>query len=382
MRKSFDLKSKRAGGAVRRLVLRLKGSGHLLLLAVLCLGVLAAAGRLNMAEAVDPDGPAAPEARSSRALAALVGLDPQNGSGEEGSADELSLSAPRELTVVFADGEAVCAYKSSAEALEALERLEGPYLSSGAESVRFREEVVLARAAVDDGLLRGAEKKLSEGLTVETEETVVVEKAIPYLTQEIVDSQLYEDESYVVTPGRAGLERLENLVRYENGVFSEIKTLSHTRQEPVTEVVVVGSRVHRSSGNYIWPVEDGWLSSPFGIRYGSIGSSDHQGVDIANDRGTPIMAADGGVVFFAENYHGYGLLVKIQHENGDVTYYAHCSEILVKEGDVVDKGQVIAKMGATGVASGNHCHFELHPGGGEAADPMDYLPDCPYPWLD
>ena len=74
-------------------------------------------------------------------------------------------------------------------------------------------------------------------------------------------------------------------------------------------------------------------------------------------------------------------MVKIQHENGDVTYYAHCSELLVEEGDAVAQGDVIARMGASGVASGTHCHFELHPGGGDAADPMDYLPDCPYPWL-
>ena len=382
MRRSFDLKSKQPCGAVRRLVLRLKGSGHLLLLAVLCLGVLAAAGRLNMAKAVNTEGGSEGETRPTRTLAAFAGQIPENGSAKETPADEPSLPTPRELTVVYADGEAVCAYKSSSEAVEALERLEGAYLSDGTESVRFRQEVVLAHAPVDDGLLRGAEKKLAGALTVETVETVVVEKTIPYLTQEIVDSQLYEDEGYVVTPGREGRERVENLVRYENGVASEIEALSHTRQEPVTEIVVVGSRVHHSAGNYIWPVEDGWLSSPFGTRYGSIGSSDHQGVDIANERGTPIMAADGGVVFFAESYHGYGLLVKIQHENGDVTYYAHCSEILVKEGDVVDQGQVIARIGTTGVASGNHCHFELHPGGGAAADPMDYLPDCPYPWLD
>jgi murein DD-endopeptidase MepM/ murein hydrolase activator NlpD len=105
-------------------------------------------------------------------------------------------------------------------------------------------------------------------------------------------------------------------------------------------------------------------------------------VDIANDLGTPILAADGGVVFFAEDDGGgYGLLVKIQHDNGGVTYYAHCSKLYVQEGDVVSQGDVIAEIGSTGQASGNHCHFELHPGGGEAADPMKYLPACPYPRL-
>ncbi len=372
MRRSFDLNSIRTHGALRRLGLRLKGSGHLLLLAVLCLGVLGAAGRLNMAFAVNTEGEASEEAWSFRQLAAFAG---------QGAATD-SVPELRELTVVYADGDAVCAYKSAAAAAEALESLENAYLSEETESVRFLQNVVLARAPVDDGLLRGAEKKLTEALTVETVETLAVEKSIPYETKEIVDSQIYEDEGYVVTPGREGTERVETLVRYENGVVSGVERVSESRKEPVTEVIVVGGKVHRSEGSYIWPVEEGWLSSPFGSRYGSIGSSNHQGVDIANERGTPILAADGGVVFFAENYYGYGLLVKIQHENGDVTYYAHCSEILVKEGDVVSQGDVIARIGTTGVASGNHCHFELHPGGGEAADPMDYLPECPYPWLD
>ena len=374
MRRKFDLNSILPAGAVRRLGQRLKESGHLLLLGVLCVGVLAAVGRLNMAVAVNSDGEASGEAQPFLQLAAFAG-----GLGEGGAP---SAAAPRELTVVYADGEAVCAYRSAAEAARALDALGETYSDANTESVRFLQEVALGRAPVDDALLRGAEKKLAGALTVETVEAVVDEKPIPYETREVVDSQLYEDEGYVLTPGQKGLERVETLVRFENGVVSEKEIVSESLKEPVTEGVVVGGRVHHSQGNYIWPVEEGWLSSPFGSRYGSIGSADHKGVDIANERGTPILAADGGVVFFAEDYHGYGLLVKIQHENGDVTYYAHCSEILVKEGDVVDQGQVIARIGTTGVASGNHCHFELHPGGGEAADPMDYLPECPYPWLD
>ena len=87
------------------------------------------------------------------------------------------------------------------------------------------------------------------------------------------------------------------------------------------------------------------------------------------------------MVIFADTYNGYGLLIKIQHENGDITFYAHNSQNLVKEGDYVEQGEVIALMGCTGVASGNHVHFEVHPGGGEADDPMDYLPECPFPFL-
>ena len=81
------------------------------------------------------------------------------------------------------------------------------------------------------------------------------------------------------------------------------------------------------------------------------------------------------MVIFAGEYSGYGLLIEIQHDNGDVTYYAHNSKNLVKEGDIVYQGDIIAQQGASGVASGVHVHFELHPEGGAAVDPIPYLPE-------
>lgn len=407
MRKPLDPKPNRHSGALRRLGLRLKASGHVLLLAALCLGILAAAGQLNIALAVNRDGDLLGYVSSREELDSIlsnVETSVSSALGEEWTpgeltthlalaampadsdqvlAEKLLASVPelRELTVVYADGEAVCAFESNAEAAAALNALEDAYRGEGLESLRFRQEVVLGRALADVSLLTDAEEALARRLTVETVGTVVVEKVLPYAVKEIVDNQRFVEEGYVVTPGRDGLERVETLVRYENGVAAGMEGLSRTRQEPVTELVVTGTRVHRTSGGYIWPVEEGWLSSPFGLRSG-FGSSYHHGVDIANDLGTPILAADGGVVFFAEDDGGgYGLLVKIQHDNGDVTYYAHCSKLYVQEGDVVSQGDVIAEIGSTGQASGNHCHFELHPGGGEAADPMKYLPACPYPRL-
>jgi murein DD-endopeptidase MepM/ murein hydrolase activator NlpD len=81
------------------------------------------------------------------------------------------------------------------------------------------------------------------------------------------------------------------------------------------------------------------------------------------------------VVTFAGYYKGYGNLVKIRHENGDVTCYAHNSKLLVGVGDRVLQGQRIAEMGRTGIASANHCHFELRPKGGDPVDPEEYLPE-------
>ena len=75
--------------------------------------------------------------------------------------------------------------------------------------------------------------------------------------------------------------------------------------------------------------------------------------------GTPIYASDTGVVICAEYKGSYGNLVKIDHKNGYVTYYAHCSEILVSNGQAVTQGQLIARVGNTGNSTGPHCHFEI-----------------------
>ena len=83
------------------------------------------------------------------------------------------------------------------------------------------------------------------------------------------------------------------------------------------------------------------------------------GLDIAAPSGTPIAASAGGQVIWAGPKGTYGNLVKIDHGNGFTTYYAHCSELLVQEGDQVTQGQTIALVGSTGRSTGPHCHFEL-----------------------
>ena len=402
----FGRKVNTGSASMRRLASRLAGVGRLLLLAAVCLAVLMASGKLSFALAVSLDGDLLGYVKDRAALDSLVsrlettvsdalgrnwspavttyvalGAPDQKLEGEE-LAEKVLASVPElgELQVVYVDGEAVCAYEDGAEASAALEALAASYPVGENGRAAFTQEVVIAAGTVDVSLKQEADRRLAEAVTVETRENVTVTKTIPCETREVRDSRLYADESYVQTPGEDGFDTVEYLEVFRNGELEERLELRRIHQEPVTEVQVVGTREHHSTGTYIWPVEDGWLSSFFGPRSG-IGSSDHKGVDIANDAGTPIRASDGGVVLFADEYGGYGLLIKIQHENGDVTYYAHESYILVNEGDVVEQGEVIGLMGCTGVASGNHCHFEMHPGGGEAENPMNYLPELPYPIL-
>ena len=130
-----------------------------------------------------------------------------------------------------------------------------------------------------------------------------------------------------------------------------------------------------SSGGWIVPCSYTKMTSPFGSRIHPIYGYEkmHYGVDLAGIKGTPIYAADGGKVTYAGWMSGYGYLVKIDHQNGYVTYYGHCSKLLVKVGDKVPKGTQIAKIGSTGTATGNCLHFEVRYKG-VAKNPLNYLP--------
>ncbi len=125
-----------------------------------------------------------------------------------------------------------------------------------------------------------------------------------------------------------------------------------------------------TSKGYIWPAK-GVLTSGYGWRWGRM----HKGIDIANGTGTPIYASSGGVVEKAGwNNGGYGNVVDIRHTDGSLTRYGHNSKVLVRVGQQVNQGEMIAEMGSTGFSTGPHSHFEIHPSGKGAVNPMAFLP--------
>ncbi|MEG4167067.1 MULTISPECIES: peptidoglycan DD-metalloendopeptidase family protein [unclassified Microcoleus] len=127
----------------------------------------------------------------------------------------------------------------------------------------------------------------------------------------------------------------------------------------------------QSAKGFIWPSK-GVLTSGYGWRWGRM----HKGIDIAGPIGTPIVAASDGVVTYAQwNDGGYGYLVEITHPDGTETVYAHNSRILVQKGQRVAQGEQISEMGSTGFSTGPHLHFEIHPAGQGAINPMAFLPD-------
>lgn len=183
-----------------------------------------------------------------------------------------------------------------------------------------------------------------------------------------------DDEKIVVseTPG----ELLKEMRRLDERLDKQIRLVVALRSEFMNQAYGAVSSVVNPTAETpnIWPVA-GPISSYYGYRTspGGIGSTFHEGVDIAGDYGTPISATAAGTVTQAGWVGGYGYLVEVKHADGIVTRYGHNSAVLVYEGQHVDQGSMIALMGSTGNSTGPHCHYEvrIH---GEAVDPMYFLP--------
>jgi murein DD-endopeptidase MepM/ murein hydrolase activator NlpD len=119
----------------------------------------------------------------------------------------------------------------------------------------------------------------------------------------------------------------------------------------------------------------GWLSSNFSLsRFHPIlhYARPHEGIDVSAPMGAPIVAPAGGVVQRVTWETGYGNVLEIDHGDGIVTKYAHCSKVLVRAGQRVKRGQIIANVGSTGLSTGPHVHYEIHVNG-KVVDPLTYV---------
>ncbi|WP_231949473.1 M23 family metallopeptidase [Alloactinosynnema sp. L-07] len=124
----------------------------------------------------------------------------------------------------------------------------------------------------------------------------------------------------------------------------------------------------KAARGFVRPVE-GRLTSTFGARWGTT----HYGIDIANSIGTPIVSVAAGTVIEAGPASGFGLWVRVQHDDGTVTIYGHVNEIIAKTGTRVTAGQKIATVGNRGQSTGPHLHFEVWLGGSKKTDPIAWL---------
>ncbi|MBC8536918.1 LysM peptidoglycan-binding domain-containing M23 family metallopeptidase [Feifania hominis] len=209
-------------------------------------------------------------------------------------------------------------------------------------------------------------------ISVKVVKNVTYEESIPYEVVSSTTGDLYKNQVKVTTKGVNGVAQVEaEVCLVDNEEVSRLELSRTVVSEPVTQVELRGTKAlpaKAPTGTFRRPLS-GTITSRFGVKRGK---SYHTGLDIAAKRGTVIVAADGGTVTFAGWSGNYGKLVKIDHGNGLVTYYAHCDTLLVSKGDKVAKGESIAKVGSTGNSTGPHLHLEVRKNG-KPVNPTNYV---------
>lgn len=147
----------------------------------------------------------------------------------------------------------------------------------------------------------------------------------------------------------AEISQLENSLNYEENKLQMLESLT------------LGHHIENTRYLSGRPITKGWLSSYFGVRKDPFNGRPtmHKGIDFAGKEDGDIIATASGIVTWSDERYGYGQLIEINHGDGLKTRYGHNKKLLVKVGDVVTKGQTIAKMGSTGRSTGPHVHYEI-----------------------
>lgn len=276
--------------------------------------------------------------------------------------------------VISLNGEDLCAFSSKEDALQTfvLMRSEFP-IDGGVTVIRENTDIITKKVSV--AAIKTPEEAAqtlisSEKLNVKSTVASIYHITKEFETIEEEDDTLLKGSRKIVTEGEVGEYEISSLTEYNNGIYVGESILSETVvSEPVTEVVKVGTKEVPGigSGNFTTPAS-GTITSNYGSRWGRM----HNGIDIGAPTGTPIKASDTGIVIFADYQGSYGNLIKIDHQNGYVTYYAHCSSLSVSVGETVLQGQVIGYVGSTGNSTGPHCHFEIQQNG-TPLNPLDFI---------
>ena len=214
------------------------------------------------------------------------------------------------------------------------------------------EELILSVPQPDISL------RISEGVVYEEDYTAEPE-IVP-------NDSWYTTDEVVLAEGTTGHREVNMVVTTENGIETERSMIHQTILTESTPAVI--ERGTKIPPTYIKPLIGGRVSSGFGRRWGRM----HKGIDWACPTGTKVFASSNGVVVSAGYVSGYGNCVLISHPDGRMTRYAHNSKLLVKAGQSVSQGEVIALSGSTGRSTGPHVHFEILINGSQV-NPVNYL---------
>ncbi len=227
-------------------------------------------------------------------------------------------------------------------------------------------------------------KKVTPLVRVLVSGTIEYDVETPFSVRRVADASDYEGNERIRVNGENGKSRVTAVATYLDGVEQScVIVSSRVIKEPVTQVIAYGTKKidnkyqggQYSTGRFIWPTPCTRFITCY---FNSSASARHNGIDIwkRDMTGEDILAADGGKVIVAENpkgtsYWSFGKYIIIDHGGGYQTVYAHCSELLVKEGDTVLQGQRIALVGNTGRSTSPHLHFEVRVNG-RRVDPLKF----------
>ena len=195
--------------------------------------------------------------------------------------------------------------------------------------------------------------------------------------EKVIKDELVKDKENL-DKDKIELKKLkEELVREEEELEKKLQKIAAQKTAISSDSNNLANSNSSSTviSNGSWPVPGySRVSSPFGYRiHPVLGIKKlHTGIDIPAPTGTPTVAVSSGTVIYSGVQGSYGNTVMIQHDNGLVSLYAHNSSLVVKVGDQVKKGQVVAKIGSTGRSTGPHLHFEIRVNG-TAQNPLNYL---------
>ena len=276
------------------------------------------------------------------------------------------------FTSSFSSYDDVIAYLSSDQMLEqdyTVVKGDSISLIASKNGLTFDELAALNPGLALDSKLYPGDKlivqKQESVLEVQIVQQVTETVEIPYTTVTTESDDYAWGTTKTVQEGVSGSKSVTTeYVKDTDGNVISAEVLNETiLSEPVTKQIVKGTKTPTGTvakvgnGSLMWPVPgyrycSRWATLPGG----------HKGVDICAAAGTPILAADSGVVIkagYSAAGSGYGNSIVIDHGNGYQTLYGHCLALYVSVGQSVSQGQVIGAVGSTGRSTGNHCHFEI-----------------------
>ena len=210
-------------------------------------------------------------------------------------------------------------------------------------------------------------------VSVEMVEKGRLKEVIEFKTIKQETDEYYKGDSVLKQEGQDGVQIFEGYITKVGGEVTERKDTKEPEiiKKKKDKIILVGTAERpktAATGTFIVPLDSYVITSEWGGRWGRM----HEGMDLAAPTGTPIHASDGGKVIRADWFSGHGMCVEIDHGNGVVTRYSHCSAIHVSVGDLVYQGQHIANVGNTGHSFGSHCHFEVRING-SSQNPRNYI---------